>query len=252
MIKDAFSQKKNVETKASFSDLVTETDKRVEDSLFSTIRQTFPSHCFIGEESTSAGAQCELTDRPTWIIDPIDGTTNFVHTFPFTCISIGFLVNKKAMIGIIYNPVLDDMYTARAGHGAFCNDKKIHVSGCNDYSQALLIIDTGACAKNEDIDCHYENMRRHKKHSRGIRAIGSAALSMCLVACGAADAYYEFGIHCWDMAAGVIIVEEAGGTLCGPDGSTLNILERSCLVTSSKKLAQDMVKDITIVHFPSD
>ncbi|XP_061521909.1 inositol monophosphatase 1-like isoform X2 [Phycodurus eques] len=115
--------------KSSQVDLVTETDQRVERLIISSIKAKFPTHSFIGEESVAAGAPSVLTDDPTWIIDPIDGTTNFVHGFPFVCVSIGFTVKKQIEFGVVYSCIEDKMYTARKGKGAYCNGVPIKVSG---------------------------------------------------------------------------------------------------------------------------
>ncbi|XP_053414388.1 inositol monophosphatase 1 isoform X2 [Nycticebus coucang] len=125
---EAIKNEKNVMLKSSPADLVTVTDQKVEKMLISSIKEKYPSHSFIGEESVAAGEKCVLTDNPTWIIDPIDGTTNFVHRFPFVAVSIGFVVNKKIEFGVVYSCVEDKMYTARKGKGAFCNGQKLQVS----------------------------------------------------------------------------------------------------------------------------
>ncbi|XP_064642645.1 inositol monophosphatase 1-like isoform X2 [Lineus longissimus] len=252
VIKEAFKKEKRIEVKGSAIDLVTETDQNVEKMVISTIKENFPTHCFIGEESTAAGVKNELTDDPTWIIDPIDGTTNFVHTFPYTCISIGLLVNKKPVIGLVYSPVQNEMYTAQAGKGAFCNDERIYVSSCKDLQLALILTDHGYSNDPTIVDIEYKNMRLVKSHSRGIRSVGSAAMSMCLVASGAADGYYEYGLHCWDIAAGVLLVEEAGGINMDPLGGPLDIMSRGILCTSSKELAEQISKDIQPIEFERD
>lgn len=111
--------------------------------LIAGLSKHFPDHKFIGEESVSAGVQCDLTDAPTWIIDPIDGTMNFVHSFPHSCISIALFINKLPEIGIIYNPVLDQLFTAKKGQGAFLNGERIHVSGKTALSDALIMLEFG-------------------------------------------------------------------------------------------------------------
>ncbi|XP_070573926.1 inositol monophosphatase 1-like [Ptychodera flava] len=129
VIREAYKLEKRVLTKSSAADLVTETDQRVEKMIISKLKDRFPAHSFIGEESVAAGQHCELTDNPTWIIDPIDGTTNIVHRFPFVAVCIGLVVNKKAQIGIVYNAIQDEMFTARLGQGSVCNGERIQVSG---------------------------------------------------------------------------------------------------------------------------
>ncbi|XP_006830876.1 PREDICTED: inositol monophosphatase 1 isoform X1 [Chrysochloris asiatica] len=139
---DALKNEMNVMIKSSPADLVTATDQKVEKMLISAIKGKYPSHSFIGEESVAAGERSILTDNPTWIIDPIDGTTNFVHRFPFVAVSIGFVVNKKIEFGVVYSCVEDKMYTGRKGKGAFCNGQRLQVSrqeGSGVLEQQLLI-----------------------------------------------------------------------------------------------------------------
>lgn len=117
-------------------------------------------YSFIGEESTSEGAKCELTDSPTWIIDPVDGTLNFVHSFPHSCISIALLVNKQAEIAIIFNPVLKQLFTARRGQGAFYNSDKIRVSGQKELNQALVAVEFGTSRDAKKLDIMIDNFRK--------------------------------------------------------------------------------------------
>lgn len=124
-------------------------------------------HSFIGEESTSEGAKCELTDSPTWIIDPVDGTLNFVHSFPHSCISIALLVKKEAEIAIIYNPVLKQLFTARRGQGAFYNGDKMHVSDQKDLSQALVIAEFGTSRDQGKLDITIDNVRKLVQSTHG-------------------------------------------------------------------------------------
>ncbi|KAG8323196.1 Inositol monophosphatase 2 [Homalodisca vitripennis] len=128
IIKQKIWEVKNVKTKHSVVDFVTETDKEIEEKMKSEISSKFADHKFIGEEATDSGQKMEFTDAPTWIIDPIDGTMNFVHGYPYVCISVALFVNKETQIGIIYNPVLDQLFTARKGQGAFYNNKPMTVS----------------------------------------------------------------------------------------------------------------------------
>lgn len=122
---------------------------------------------FIGEEATSEGAKCELTDSPTWIIDPVDGTLNFVHSFPHSCISIALLVKKQAEIAIIYNPVLKQLFTARRGQGAFYNGAKMQVSGQKELSQALVMAEFGTSRDQKKLDITMENIRKIVETAHG-------------------------------------------------------------------------------------
>ncbi|XP_057163707.1 inositol monophosphatase 1 isoform X3 [Ursus arctos] len=142
VVREAIKNEMNVMIKSSPADLVTATDQKIEKMLISSIKGKYPSHSFIGEESVAAGEKSVLTDSPTWIIDPIDGTTNFVHRFPFVAVSIGFTVNKKMEFGVVYSCLEDKMYTGRKGKGAFCNGQKLQVSqqeGSEVLEQQLLI-----------------------------------------------------------------------------------------------------------------
>ncbi|KAF0302526.1 Inositol monophosphatase 1 [Amphibalanus amphitrite] len=186
MIKDAFKKKKNVMLKASPIDLVTETDEAVEKFLFSELRKVFPQHRYIGEESVAAGAKVDLTDAPTWIIDPVDGTMNFVHSFPFTCVSIGELASEHIGQDGAVMPYL---------------------------SKSLVIGEMGTSPIPEKRECVFENARILVGKAHGYRFLGSAALCMCLLAEGGADVYYTFGVYCWDVAAGCVICREAGGVV---------------------------------------
>ncbi|KAL4234992.1 hypothetical protein ACF0H5_006632 [Mactra antiquata] len=222
-VKTDFYRNKNISVKENFADLVTETDTAVEELIVAKLKQRFPDHKFIGEEAVSAGGHCELTDSPTWIIDPIDGTTNFVHSVPHTCISIGLAVNKEIVAGIVHGPILGETFTAVKGHGAFCNDVKLSVSTIQDLKQGLVIIEGGTSRVPGVLDTKIANLKKVVENCHGIRAYGSAALDMCFVAKGSHEAYVEHGIHVWDIAAGKLIVEEAGGIVCDPSGKLYSL-----------------------------
>lgn len=144
-------------------------------------------------------------------MDPIDGTTNFVHRFPFSCVSIGLAINKKVVVGVVYNPMMGEMFTAVKGQGAKLNGEAIHVSTNTDMKQALVA--TGFPYQRDDkmLDHVLGNVKKVLQACRAVRRAGSAALDMCYVARGVFDLYYEAGVHAWDVAAGCLIVEEAGG-----------------------------------------
>ncbi|XP_042220416.1 inositol monophosphatase 1-like isoform X2 [Homarus americanus] len=242
LVRDAIKKKKNVETKSSVVDLVTESDKAVEKLLITGLSGVFPDHKFIGEESVAAGEKCVLTDEPTWIIDPIDGTMNFVHSFPYTCISVALWVNKDAEVGIVYNPVLEQMFTAVKGQGAFLNDEKISASGQTDLGQALVFSEMGTSRDPEKVDTVLTNLTTLITKVHGIRGVGSAALSMMYVAAGWGDAFYHCGLCCWDMAAGYLIIKEAGGYLCDTQGGPFDLMRRRVLCASTQELAEKIAK----------
>lgn len=166
----------------------------------------YPSR-FIGEEEAGEGKKQLLGNEPTWIIDPVDGTMNFVHSFPHSCVSIGLWINKVPEIGIVFNPILNQKFTARRGQGAFYNGQPIRVSGQKQLCKALVTTEFGTSRDEERMNIIIENMGKVIRAVHGIRITGAAALNMCMVALGGADIYYEFGPHAWDMAAADIIGE---------------------------------------------
>ena len=246
-------------------DLVTEIDKAVEKLITEKIKEKFPTHAILGEEAASEQGTYSLEDIPTWCIDPIDGTTNFVHHFPFSCVSIALCINRQSVlgisflfksiiiiiyyfinefifyfilfilfyylfIGVIFNPILDELFTAKKGHGAFLNDRPIHVSNAERIDQSVISTNVGYIRQDDGIDFVLANMKTLLQHNvRSMRSLGSSALEVCSVACGRLDAFYEFGIHAWDVAAAVCILTEAGGVALDPDGTPLDLTSRRIL-----------------------
>lgn len=245
IIADRNSGEKAVVEKSSNIDLLTETDQQVERLLMDGITGKYPEHKFIGEEETSAGKKAELTDAPTWIIDPVDGTMNFVHSFPHSCISIALLVNKVTEIGIIYNPVLNQKFTACRGKGAFMNGKQINVSRETRLEYALATTEFGTSREEEKTTVVLENIGKLIRVVHGMRSLGSAALNMAMVALGGADFNYECGIHAWDVAAGDLLVREAGGVCLDPAGGPLDLMSRRVLCASSQELADKVIPILT-------
>ncbi|XP_054084589.1 inositol monophosphatase 1-like [Zeugodacus cucurbitae] len=234
------------EEKANDIDLVTATDREVEQLLIRGLLDVFPDHKFIGEEESAAGGQPnKLTDVPTWIIDPIDGTMNFVHSFPHSCISIGLKVNKVTEIGIVFNPMLGQRFTARRGQGAYLNGRRIHVSAQKELSKSLVITEFGASRDVEKMKNHFENYQNILPKVHGIRMLGAAALNLSMVAMGAVDINFEIGIHAWDVCAGELLVLEAGGVVIDPTGDKFDIMSRRVLAASSEELAQEFAKQLT-------
>ena len=249
IVREKIYQPKDAMTKSCDVDLVTEWDQKVEKLLVDNISSKFPDHKFIGEEESSLGKKVELTDAPTWIIDPIDGTMNFVHGLPHTCISIALLIGKTTEIGIVYNPILEQLFTARKGQGAFMNGAPIQVSGEKELRKALVMMEMGTSRDTEKMKIVLENANILTPQVHGIRALGSAALNMCMVALGGADVSFEFGIHAWDVAAGDIIVREAGGVCIDPDGGPFDVMSRRVLCAATMELAQELVQ-ILIQYYP--
>lgn len=243
------SRTKKVETKTGITDFVTETDTEVERLLTDGLSKSFPDHQFIGEESVSSGTPCVLSDAPTWIIDPVDGTMNFIHSFPHSCISIALFINKIPEIGIIYNPVLEQLFTARKGRGAYLNGEKIRVSNAKRLEDALVTFEFGSSKDPEKRRIMLENQEILMQQVHGLRALGSAGLNLSMVACGASDAHFEFGLHIWDFAAAELLITEAGGVVIDPAGGELDHLSRRCLAASSKEVAEQLAKQL-VQYYP--
>ncbi|XP_029309081.1 inositol monophosphatase 1 [Cottoperca gobio] len=245
VVQEALQEDRTVMTKSSSVDLVTQTDLKVEKLIIQSVKEKFPTHRFIGEESVAAGEACVLTDSPTWIIDPIDGTTNFVHAFPFVAVSIGFAVNKQMEFGVVYSCLEDKMYTARRGKGAFCNGEPLQVSGQEDIQQAIIATEFGSNRDPEVVEKIFSSLRSILCIPvHGVRGAGTAAINMCLVASGCVEAYYEIGIHVWDVAAGSLMVSEAGGVLMDVEGGAVDLMSRRIVAANSKAVAQRVVAEI--------
>jgi len=234
VIAAAFNQPKAVEHKGAV-DLVTETDKQSENLVYSHIQNAFPTHRFIGEEGTAEqGFTSDLTDEPTWMCDPLDGTTNFVHGFPFVCVSIGLAINKQVVVGVVYNPVLKELFTAVRGRGALLNGSPLRCSETASMGSALFATEVGTSREPATIAAIFDRIKALTAVARAVRCCGSCAMNMCGVAMGRLDAFYEVGFGgCWDVAAASLIVEEAGGKVLDPCGGPFSLMGRRVLATNA-------------------
>lgn len=223
------SKRQRIEKKSELS-IVTETDKRLEKIIVTLIRKNFPNHSILAEESGSTDPSPARGGeaRPAsgrggrWIIDPLDGTTNFAHGFPMSCVSIGFEEAGQLKMGGVYDPFRGELFFAEKGKGAFMNGKKIHVSRTAWLSEALL--STGfPYDRRERMDDYLPIFRAFKLKVQGLRRTGSAAMDLCYVACGRFDGYWEMNLQPWDKAAGMLILEEAGGQLTDFSGKPLGV-----------------------------
>ncbi|TRY98054.1 hypothetical protein DNTS_004432 [Danionella cerebrum] len=249
----AVNQEKQVSSKSTPTDLVTETDHQVEELIISTLRQKYPTHRFIGEESAAAGGRCELSDAPTWIIDPIDGTCNFVHSFPMVAVSIGFAVRRELEFGVIYHCFEGTLFTGRRGHGAFCDGVRLHVSRESEMSKALILTEIGAKRDPATLDVFLGNMRRIlSAPTHGVRIVGSSTLALCQVASGAAEGYYQYGLHCWDIAAAAVIIREAGGCVMDTTGAPLDLMSRRVVAAGTPEIAESVLKLLQPIDYGRD
>lgn len=198
----------SVERKNTPFDLVTTADKAVEKLIVSRIAQQYPSHSIFGEESGLCGGKSPYC----WVIDPIDGTTSYVHGTPNYAVSIGLQKEGKGIAGVVYAPAFDELYSAAEGMGAYCNGEKIHVSDHDTLSESLVA--TGfACLRAKWKDNNLPYFAAIAPLVRDVRRYGSAAIDFCWVACGRLDAYWELNLQKYDYAAGEVILREAGGLL---------------------------------------
>jgi myo-inositol-1(or 4)-monophosphatase len=187
------------------ADLVTEADHHSEKAIVGRLRKCFPEHTIVSEE----GGGQEGDARYRWFIDPLDGTTNFAHGYPCFAVSIGFEENGELRIGVIYQPVTKELFTASREEGACLNAKQIRVSGVEQLSASLLATGVPSAKRMRNLNIHY--YWNFALCSHGVRRDGSAALDLASVACGRFDGFWELGLHPWDAAAGVLLVREAGG-----------------------------------------
>lgn len=245
VIREAFLRPKDVIHKGAV-DLVTETDKAVEKLVISRLQERFPTHLFLGEETTEKEV---ITNEPTWCIDPIDGTTNFVHRYPFSAVCIALCIDKTPVVGVVHNPILGETFYAAKGQGAFLNGKPLSVSPTTELSQAVVATNIGYDRTEKGIDFTLGNLRALLLRSvRAVRLCGSAALGVCDVAVGRVDAYYEWGVRSWDIAAAVCIAREAGAVAMDPSLQELDLTSRRVLVCCSTKLGESMSRVLCHKH----
>lgn len=217
----------------SRNDFVTQIDRNAEAEIIRTIRKAYPQHGILAEESGEQGTDSEVV----WIIDPLDGTTNYLHSIPHFAVSIGVQVKGKLEHGVIYAPCTQDLYTASKGAGAQLNNRKIRVSGCKDLSQAL--IGTGVPLREEYLDGYLPMLRKVAAETAGVRRAGSAALDLAYVASGKLDGFWEFNLKPWDIAAGIVLVQEAGGVISTLDGHA-DVLKNGHILATTIKLQSDL------------
>ena len=207
--------------------IVTDVDKKCESIIIKKILSAFPDHSVLSEECGAIKGASPYK----WIIDPLDGTTNFAHAFPFFCVSIGLETGGRAILGVVYDPMRAELFFAEEGRGACLNGNRISVSGTKRLSGSFLA--TGFSYGLRRKDRNIRNFRNFLTRSLAIRRAGSAALDLCYVACGRFDGFWEMDLHPWDSAAGALIVREAGGRVTRFDGSPYSHYNRDVLATNS-------------------
>jgi len=219
------------------NDFVTEVDRKAEAEIVNTLRRSYPDHAFLCEESGLIGDE---NAEFQWIIDPLDGTTNFIHGLPHFAVSIALTQNGKLFQAVVYDPMRQELFTAGKGEGAFLDSKRLRVSPTAQLSNALL-----SCGfpfrDGQDLDFFQRTSRHYTERSGGVRRMGSAALDLAYVAAGRIDGAWLTGLHSWDMAAGGLIVREAGGLLNDFDGGDdwLNLGE---VIAATPKIHHQMLE----------
>ncbi len=221
----------------SENDFVTEVDKGAEGIIIETIGKSYPEHAFLAEESGQTG-----DSEFVWIIDPLDGTTNFMHSFPHYAISIALQHKGRLDQAVIYDPLRQELFTASRGKGAQLNNRKIRVSSRQQLQGSLL--GTGFPFRHgEDIDIFLDSFRRLYPLVAGIRRAGSAALDLAYVACGRLDGFWEYNLNSWDIAAGALLVQEAGG-INGELNGGVDFLNSGNIISANPRMLKAMLREI--------
>jgi len=231
------------------SSVLTETDIAVEKLIRDNLKAQFNDHEFIGEEGgESKDGQIQVfNNNPTWIIDPIDGTMNFVHGNPLVCTSVGLAVNRRIVAGIVNCPVINHMYTAIKGHGAFLNETKLlKTSNRKTIKESMILLEMPTGANDTKKGVALSNMTMFMEQAHAVRCPGPAATDIAWIGAASADAFIHMGIHCWDMVAGALIVTEAGGACLHTDGTEFNLMGRQIVAAASEELAREIVSKIQI------
>lgn len=217
---------KEVSRKRGFNDLVTNVDKASEKIIMDKIREVFPDHSILAEESGEHDAKGDVK----WVIDPLDGTTNYAHTFPSFCVSIGVIIGDSVKVGVVYDPTRDELFSCQEGRGASLNGNPIKVSSVPSVQESLVATGFGYDVNDKLANVEYFKTMLIK--AQAVRRPGSAALDLCYVACGRLDGFWELGLSPWDTAAGQFLVKEAGGLVTTMEGGPFDIYMKGIVATN--------------------
>ncbi|MCI5071690.1 inositol monophosphatase [bacterium] len=226
-------------------DLVTQADLDSQNAIIDTLKQHFPSHQFLAEENDMDKSQYQ--NKPTWIIDPLDGTTNFSKQFPYFAISIALYDQNAIQFALIVNPMMDDWYIAHKNQGAYKNKKALHVSSTKELDQAFLV--TGfpydrRISRNNNL----ETFKHMELNSLCVRRTGAAALDLAYVAEGVFDGFWEIKLKPWDIAAGILLIEEAGGIVTDYSGQPITDLWKQQIIASNPSIHPEFVQQISSLN----
>lgn len=238
ILRSTFGQHMRVDHKGVI-DLVSDADRRSEEFLLSHIHKNYPDHCIIAEESE----QLPCADDRTWYIDPLDGTINFVHGVPIYSVSLGFAEAGELCLGVVYDPMRDECFSAQSGVGAWLNGEPIHPSSVADLDHALLVTGFPYDIRTNPVNNldHYANLALH---SQGVRRLGSAALDLCYVACGRFDGFWELRLNAWDVAAGGLIARQAGAVVTNMAGEADFISQPQSILAASPSIHPLMLAEL--------
>ena len=220
-----FARRVNIEYKGE-ADLVTAADREAEALIRGRIKAQWPSHDILGEEG---GLQDSGSDY-RWYVDPLDGTTNFAHGFPVFCVSLAVEFKGRRIAGVIYDPTRDELFAAEQGNGAYLNGRRIHVSQTGRLVESLVATGFPSHKRHANPNIFFYHQITLRSH--GVRRAGSAALDLCYVACGRFDGFWEFNLNPWDTAAGVLLVEEAGGKVTDMSGAPFQLNSRETVASN--------------------
>lgn len=240
ILKKYWGKLNNVQEKSYSWDLVTEADKESEALILGKLKKSFPDHSILSEE---AGGHLKEESPFCWVVDPLDGTTNYTHQYPLVSISIALLHHGEPVTGVVYNPILNELFEGEKGKGAKLNNTPINVSTVDSLERSLL--STGfAYDRRVNPDNNYAEFCRMTHISQGVRRGGSAAIDLAYVAAGRLDGYWERGLNAWDVSAGILLIREAGGTVTSYNGSAVDI-HSGRLVVSNGKIHQALLDELS-------
>lgn len=218
------------------NDFVSSADLAAEKAIIDVIHKHYPDHAILAEESGAQGESDHL-----WIIDPLDGTTNYLHGFPVFAVSIGLQISGRLEHAVVYDPMREELFTASRGEGAQLDGHKIRVSGNKDLDRALIGTGFPYRQSDDELEPYLAMLGKVVKNAAGVRRPGAAALDLCSVACGRFDAFWETGLQPWDLAAGTLIIREAGGIISALDGGE-NHMETGHVLTGSPRIYKGLAK----------
>ncbi len=239
ILKENFGGNYKISSKEVLSNLVTEIDKKSEEKIFEIIRKDFPGDYILSEEAGALIQDSEIK----WIIDPIDGTVNYAHSIPLTCVSIAVERRGEIIMGVVYNPISGEFFFSEKGQGAFLNNDRISVSDCNDLRRALLVTGFPYDSSSYDPD-PVAVFKKFIMKDVPIRRLGSAALDLCWTACGRFEGFWEYNLNSWDVAAGYLILKEAGGIVTKLSGEEFSIYGKEILAVNNKEIQKAMIEII--------